>query len=105
MKTLSPVLTKTELPTVLADESFSGNVDASITQTITIGSNPKVQFKKQPTSSDDPGYGLTTSTTTANYIYSAVATFNKAVNLSQTSEPPFADNLLSHHPSAHKVYN
>ncbi|GBE19982.1 hypothetical protein BMS3Abin17_00713 [archaeon BMS3Abin17] len=82
LNSVKTVLTKTELPTVLADESFSGNVDAKVTQTIKIGSNPSVKFKKQPTSSDDPDYGLTTSITQTNYIYNATATFNKAVNFS-----------------------
>jgi len=76
------ILTDSDLPTVLADESFSGNVDASITQTIDLGSNPQITFKEQPTSSDDPVFALTTSTTQANYIYNASLTFSKAVNFS-----------------------
>lgn len=82
LNSVKNVLTKSDLPTVLADQTFSGNVDASITQTINIGSNPRVTFAKQPTSSDDPNLALTTSTTQANYIYNATATFNKAVNMS-----------------------
>ena len=82
LNAVKTILTKSELPTVLKDGSFSGNVDASITFTIQIGSNPKTTYNKQPTSSDDPLYALTTSTTQANYIYNAIATFNKAVNLS-----------------------
>ncbi|MBS3091233.1 hypothetical protein J4217_02180 [Candidatus Pacearchaeota archaeon] len=74
-------LTKTELPTVLKDGSFSGNVDASYTQTITLGANPQVTYAKQPTSSNDPVFGLTLSTSTNTYIYNASVTFNKAVNL------------------------
>jgi len=80
LNAVTNVLTKSSLPTVLKDESFSGNVDASITQTIDIGSNPKITYKKQPTSSDDPNYALETSTTSANYIYNATATFSKAIN-------------------------
>jgi len=49
----------------LKDESFNGDVTASMTQTIIVGSNPRITFKKQPTSSDLPQYALTTSTTTA----------------------------------------
>ena len=79
LNTVKNVLTKSNLPTVLKEESFSGNVDATITQTIDIGSNPKITFKKQPTSSDEPDYGLTISTSTANYIYNATATFSKAI--------------------------
>src|SRR3989338_4954074 len=80
LNSVKTVLTKTELPTVLATCSFSGNTDATYTQTLDIGSNPQVTFAKQPTSSDDPDFGLATSTSTANYIYNATVTFNKAVN-------------------------
>jgi len=76
------VLTKSDLPTILEDESFSGNADATVTQTINVGSNPQITFAKQPTSSDDPSYGLTTSTTSSNYIYNATVTFSKAINFS-----------------------
>ncbi len=82
LNTVTNVLTDDELPVVLADTSFSGNVDSSMTQTIDIGSNPRVTFKRQPTSSDEPGFALQTSTTQANYIYNATITFNKAVNFS-----------------------
>jgi len=82
LNTVKSVLTKANLPTVLASESFSGNVDATVTQTIDIGFNPRITFEKQPTSSDEPAFGLKTSTATANYIYNATATFSKAVNLS-----------------------
>jgi len=73
-------LTKSHLANVLGDGSFSGNVDATFTQKIQVGSNPKVTFAKQPTSSDDPVLALTLSTTQANYIYNATVTFNKAIN-------------------------
>ncbi len=84
LNSVKSVLTKSELPIVLADQSFSGNVDATVTHSINIGSNPRITFDKQPTTSDDPNYALTTSTTQANYIYNATATFNKAVNLSNS---------------------
>jgi hypothetical protein len=80
LNTVKNVLTKSDLPTVLADEDFSGNVDASITQQITLGSYPKVIYGKQPTNEDDPAYSLQLSTSTTNYIYNASATFSKAVN-------------------------
>jgi hypothetical protein len=73
-------LTKSDLPTVLADQTFNGNVDATYTQTILLGGNPYFTYAKQPTSSNDPQYGILESTTTANYIYNATVTFNKAVN-------------------------
>src|SRR3989344_1751132 len=86
LNSVKTVLTKTELPTVLATGSFSGNTDATYTQTLDIGSNPQVTFAKQPTSSDDPDFGLATSTSTANYIYNATVTFNKAVNFTHADE-------------------
>jgi len=74
------VITETEMPTILADGDFNGNVDATYTQTITLGNNPKTTFQKQPTSSDDPLFALQTSSTSGNDIYNATLTFNKAVN-------------------------
>ena len=79
LNTVKTVITKSDLPTVLADEEFSGNVDATIQQTISIGSNPTLTFAQQPTSSDDPQYGLALSTTSSNYLVNLTATFNKAV--------------------------
>ena len=81
LNAVKTVVTKSDLPIALADGSFSGNIDTSFTQTIDIGSNPRVTFEKQPTSSDDPNYGLKLSASTANYIYNATVLFNKAVNL------------------------
>jgi hypothetical protein len=78
------VVTETELANTLVDGSFSGNVDATFTQTVEIGSNPRVTFAKQPTSSDDPDYSLALSTTTSNYIYNASVSFNKAVQFNHT---------------------
>ena len=75
------VLTKSQLPTVLADGSFSGNVDATISHTIEIGSWPTIKYAKEPTSSYDPEFGLSFSSDQANYLYNATATFSKTVNL------------------------
>lgn len=74
------VLTKTELPTVLKDESWSGSNDATMVQTIDIGSNPYISFEKQPTSSDDPDFGVKLNTATAKYFYNASIIFGKEVN-------------------------
>jgi hypothetical protein len=84
MNAVKSVLTKSDLPTVLSDETFSGNVDAKITQQITLGSYPKVTYKKQPTNDDDPNFALTLSTSTTNMIYNASATMSKAVNFSHS---------------------
>src|SRR3989344_4456153 len=76
------VVTDSELPTILTDGDFSGNVDAEYTQTIVLGSNPRVTFAKQPDSSDDdPAVGLALGTTaTSQTTYNATVTFDKTVN-------------------------
>jgi hypothetical protein len=75
-------LTKTDLPTILAEGTFSGNVDAKSTLSLVLGANPQITFQEQPTSSDDPAYGLTISRTPQTYpVYTAKVDFNKAVNL------------------------
>lgn len=83
LDTVKNVLVKADMPVVLKDGSFSGNVDSSFTQQVDIGKYPRVTFKKQPTSSAEPAYGLTTSTSTGTqYTYNATVIFNKEVNLS-----------------------
>lgn len=74
------VVTKSEMPTLLKEESFSGNVDAKATQTIILCPNSQVTFAKQPTSSDDPLYALAITTSSGTCIYNATVDFNKAVN-------------------------
>ena len=51
LNAVKSVLTKSQLPTTLADGTLSGNVDAKVTHTITIGPNPRVLLDKMPTSS------------------------------------------------------
>lgn len=75
-------ITKTDMPNVLKDVSFSGDVEATMTQTIEVGPDPKITFEKQPTSSTDPVFGLKTSTTNTKPMWNATVTFNKAVNFS-----------------------
>ena len=82
LNTVKNVLTESNLPTVLADTDFSGNVDTTVTNKINIGSDPKVNFKRQPTSEDDPNLAVTLSTTQTKYIYNATSTFSKAINFS-----------------------
>ena len=81
-------LTKSDLPTVLGDYTFSGNVESKLTYTIKLqagnaagGDNSgKVIFAKQPQSSDDPVIGLSVGTSQASYpLYNASATMS-AVN-------------------------
>ncbi len=88
LSAVKTTLTDTELPTILKDNAFSGNVDTTMVQTITLGAKVAgtatnlFTFAKAPTSSDDPAYVLQTSSTQNNVIYNLTATFNKEVNLS-----------------------
>jgi hypothetical protein len=94
LNTVKSVLTKSDLPTVLGDDTFSGNVDATVTQQITLGSYPMVTYKKQPTSDDDPNFALELSTSSANMIYNATAIFSKAVNFTHADSEGQALNLF-----------
>jgi len=82
LRTVKSVLTKTEMPTTLADTSFSGDVDATVSQTINLGSDPIVSYRKGPTSENDPVIGLAISTTSGQVVYNATATFSQAINAS-----------------------
>ena len=77
-------VTESDLPTVLGDTEFSGNVDAEVQFQITLGANPRVIFAKEPTTGIDPSVGLFYSTTAANYLYNATITFDKAVNFTDS---------------------
>jgi len=83
LNSVKTTITKSDLPTVLADYTFSGDVTSKITSTIKLvagaaagGDNSgKVIFTKQPTSSDDPAIGISLGTSqTSNPLYNASAT-------------------------------
>ncbi len=83
LNSVKSTLTKTDLPTVLADYTFSGNVNSKITSTIKIiaggpdGDNSgRVVFAKQPTSSDDPAVGISMNSSTTGFggLYNASST-------------------------------
>ena len=73
MSTAKTTLTKSDLPTVLEQTTFSGNVDSKLTSTLSIGSNT-VTFAKQPSSSDDPVLGITLNTSVTGALYNASVT-------------------------------
>jgi hypothetical protein len=73
-------VTDSNLPTVLQDTDFSGNVDAETSFQIVLGTNPRVLYSKAPTTSDDPNVGLSIGTTAATYMYNATVTFDESVN-------------------------
>ena len=88
LNTARASLTKTDLPTVLGESTFSGDVDAKLTQQIDFfagnaagGDNSgRVIFAKQPKSSNDPVIGISLATGVgAAQLYNVSATM-KAVN-------------------------
>ncbi|HTZ42071.1 MAG TPA: hypothetical protein VMC07_02590, partial [Candidatus Omnitrophota bacterium] len=93
LTTAQSIYTKTDLPTLLADQSFSGDTSATITQQISLisGANSgavnsgKVIFGKEPTSAIDASVGLSMGTTTSQALYNATANFNNAVNFTNTN--------------------
>ena len=76
--------TDSNLPVVLADGSFEGDVTATYEQKITFNKHPRVQFGQHPTSSDDPVMALVLGTTSSNHIYNLTVTFNKGVNFTHS---------------------
>jgi hypothetical protein len=103
LNTAKSVLTKSDLPTVLADSSFSGDASATLTQTISLvaGANDglansgKVIFAKQPSSSDDPVVGLSIgSSQTSNPLYNATVTFSSAINFTDSNSQGQIINLF-----------
>ena len=93
LNTAKTVFTKTSLPVVLADETFSGNVDSAITQTIKFAAGDaagtdnsgKVIFSKQPSSNTDPKFGISLGTSHSDDIlYNASVTFGTAVMFNNT---------------------
>jgi hypothetical protein len=90
LSTVKQILTKADLPTLLARGSFSGNVEATYEQSIVMGSNPTIKYQNAPTSSDPLSYALITSYSTNSYIYNATVTFSKAIafNSSDSKNQP-----------------
>jgi hypothetical protein len=88
------ILTKSDLPTVLADGTFSGNVDTTYSQTIEIGAYPNITFAKQPTSSDDPNLGIALNTQTSKAAFNMTVAFGKSVNFTSADSEGQDINLF-----------
>ena len=74
-------ISSSHLPMVLADGTFEGSTNVEYTQRIELGPHPFLEFKAQPTSSDDPQIGFSLGTTpTSQYVYNATVTFDESVN-------------------------
>lgn len=80
LNSVRTTVTEGSLPSVLGDTDFSGNVDAEAQFQLTLGSNPRVIFAKEPTTSSDPSVGLFFATSAANPLYNATVTFDEQVN-------------------------
>ena len=90
LNAVKSTITKSDLPTLLADYSFSGDVTSKVTSTIKLqtgtaagaDNSGKVIFSKQPSSSDDPVIGISMGTSaTSSPLYNASATMS-AINFS-----------------------
>jgi hypothetical protein len=80
LNSVRTTVSESNLPSVLGDYTFSGNVDSDLTFQVVLGSAPSIEFAKQPTSSDDPTVGLSYSTAYGSYLYNATVSFGTAVN-------------------------
>ena len=81
LKSVRETVTDSELPILLADSTFEGDVSAKVEYRLTMGQNPQVSFAKQPTDNDDPSIELDLGTTaTTQYVYNATVIFDKSVN-------------------------
>ena len=73
INTATATLTKSDLPSILGEYTFSGNVDSKLTSTISVGSD-KITFAKQPTSNSDPVIGITMGTANSDPLYNVSVT-------------------------------
>src|SRR3989344_2711107 len=94
LNSIKNTIKDSDMPIALADQTFSGDVDAKITQSVQIGANPRVTFERQPASSDDPTIVLRTSTTDTSPMFNLSATFNKAINPDHTDSHGESFNLF-----------
>jgi len=80
------VLTKSELPTLLADGTIldDGGTEYTYTQQVTPGGDIQVDYSTSGSDFDDPEMILEIGTTTDTYLYQYKVTFNKPINLTST---------------------
>lgn len=83
LKSVRETLGSSNMPVLLKDYTFEGDVTATYEQRIIIGGNPVITFAEQPSDTDDPQLGIAigTSAKTAN-VYNATVTFDNVVNFS-----------------------
>jgi hypothetical protein len=96
MNSVRSTVTDTDLPTVLADGDFEGDVSADYTQQIKVNSYAKLDFGQHPTSDDDPVVAFKTSADSLfkNNVYNYTLNFDQAVNLTHTDSIGSTINIL-----------
>jgi hypothetical protein len=94
LNSVRTTVTESGLPVVLGDTDFSGNVDAEASFQIILGSNPRVIYADEPTSSSDHNAGLFFTTSASNYLYNATVTFDEAVNFTHSDSQGESINLF-----------
>jgi hypothetical protein len=82
--TARSIITDDDLPVVLADGDFSGNVDSEYTQTITLNPVSRILFGQEPTNEDDPTIYLDIGTNAGNSLYNTTITFDQAVDFTNS---------------------
>ncbi len=87
-------ITADDLPSVLADGSFSGDVDADYTQTIDLSSYGRVLFGKEPTTDNDPQVYIRLGTSSSNTVYNSTIVFDRAINLTNADSQGETLNLF-----------
>ena len=77
-----------DMPIALKDGSFQGDVTATYTQKVDLGTtsgvNNRFAFGQHPTSDDDPVYAFDLGSTGGQAIYNLSVSFNKVVNFSHS---------------------
>src|SRR3989338_6270410 len=101
LTTARTTITKTELPTILADTTFSGNADATLTHSVKLNSQAtngagadnsgKVIFSKQPKTNNDPVTFKTINFSHADSERETVTLFGKEFTISTATA---ATNLV-----------
>lgn len=95
INSVKSIVTSTELPIVLKDSTFDGDVSADVTETIKLGSNSRVVYGQHPTTDDDPVIAVSLGTVaTTSYIYNATVNFNQAVNFTSSDSIGESFNLF-----------
>jgi len=90
------VLTKSDMPTVLADGTFTDDDGTTYdyTQTVDLGTTPRFSYVKYD-SDEDPALVIDLAdTTSTNYLYNLKVTFSKTVNLTSSKSEGEAITLF-----------